>query len=224
MAIKLQVRRDTAVNWTLNNPEVLPGEIGFETDTRRIKIGTIINNLWNDLPYIASIIDNHTHNTTDINFFEDNVQAVMMNFLSSQGDIAVEYDATNDELQLLFKDVITKSIEVQSTWPFQGVQYTVQTLENVSGSVILDISSHNVFHLTLSANTDISIVPTLTSYMTNIAVIIDNTIGSTITWNTSFKWNNGEVPVLTTGLHILSFLTIDSGTTWHNIGQVLNSH
>ena len=32
-------RRDTASNWTLNNTVLLAGEFGYETDTKRIKIG-----------------------------------------------------------------------------------------------------------------------------------------------------------------------------------------
>ena len=35
----IQVRRDTAANWTSVNPTLASGEIGFETDTRRFKIG-----------------------------------------------------------------------------------------------------------------------------------------------------------------------------------------
>ena len=27
------IRRDTAANWTINNPTMLVGEIGYETDT-----------------------------------------------------------------------------------------------------------------------------------------------------------------------------------------------
>jgi hypothetical protein len=37
--IKLQVRRDTAANWTSANPILATGEIGFETDTGKFKMG-----------------------------------------------------------------------------------------------------------------------------------------------------------------------------------------
>lgn len=36
----IQVRRDTASNWTSANPTLASGEIGFETDTGKFKIGT----------------------------------------------------------------------------------------------------------------------------------------------------------------------------------------
>lgn len=39
MAFKIQLRRDTAANWTANNPLLLNGEIGIETDTLKFKIG-----------------------------------------------------------------------------------------------------------------------------------------------------------------------------------------
>ena len=39
MARKIQVRRDTAANWTTENPTLAQGEIGLETDTGKGKIG-----------------------------------------------------------------------------------------------------------------------------------------------------------------------------------------
>jgi hypothetical protein len=39
MAIKIQLRRDLSTNWTQNNPLLLNGEIGIETDTLKLKIG-----------------------------------------------------------------------------------------------------------------------------------------------------------------------------------------
>ena len=45
MAIRIQLRRDTTTNWTTNNPILLPGEIGVETDTLKFKIGN--GSRWN---------------------------------------------------------------------------------------------------------------------------------------------------------------------------------
>ena len=51
---RFQLRRDTSANWTNVNPILLPGELGFETDTGKIKIGN--NNLWNSITsYIADV-------------------------------------------------------------------------------------------------------------------------------------------------------------------------
>lgn len=47
----VQLRRDTAANWTANNPTLLAGEVGFETDTKRAKLGDGVT-AWNSLAYI----------------------------------------------------------------------------------------------------------------------------------------------------------------------------
>jgi len=39
MATKIQIRRDTAANWTSVNPTLSNGEFGYETDTNKLKIG-----------------------------------------------------------------------------------------------------------------------------------------------------------------------------------------
>ena len=62
VAKRLQIRHDTAANWSTANPRLLPGEIGIETDTNRMKLGNGLNN-WNDLVYfpgdstIGSVFD-----------------------------------------------------------------------------------------------------------------------------------------------------------------------
>jgi len=50
MTSRLQNRRDTAANWTTNNPTLAAGEIGYETDTGKFKIGTGSAN-WTTLGY-----------------------------------------------------------------------------------------------------------------------------------------------------------------------------
>jgi len=39
MAIRIQLRRDTAANWTSANPVLRAGEFGVETDTLKVKVG-----------------------------------------------------------------------------------------------------------------------------------------------------------------------------------------
>jgi hypothetical protein len=48
--IRLQLRRDTAANWTSANPTLAEGEIGIETDTGQFKIGNG-SDAWDDLIY-----------------------------------------------------------------------------------------------------------------------------------------------------------------------------
>lgn len=50
---RIQIRRDTAANWTAANPTLLAGEAGYETDTGSFKIGNG-SAAWNALPYAAT--------------------------------------------------------------------------------------------------------------------------------------------------------------------------
>lgn len=50
MANRIQYRRDTAANWTAANPTLALGEPGYETDTKRRKVGDG-SSPWNTLPY-----------------------------------------------------------------------------------------------------------------------------------------------------------------------------
>lgn len=48
--VKMAQRRDTAANWTSANPTLLAGEIGIESDTSKIKLGTGSTS-WTSLSY-----------------------------------------------------------------------------------------------------------------------------------------------------------------------------
>jgi len=51
MADLIQIRRDTAANWTSANPVLAQGELGAETDTSKIKIGNG-STAWTGLSYL----------------------------------------------------------------------------------------------------------------------------------------------------------------------------
>ena len=47
---RIQLKRSTAASWTSNNPVLLSGEIGYETDTKKIKVGDGTT-AWTSLAY-----------------------------------------------------------------------------------------------------------------------------------------------------------------------------
>lgn len=53
MAVQIQIRRDTAANWTSNNPILANGELGLETDTTKIKFGDG-STAWTALDYTVT--------------------------------------------------------------------------------------------------------------------------------------------------------------------------
>lgn len=54
MAIQIQFRRDTASDWTAENPTLVSGELGYETDTGKFKIGDG-STAWNSLAYVSPL-------------------------------------------------------------------------------------------------------------------------------------------------------------------------
>lgn len=66
MAIKLQIRRGTASQWTSADPTLLAGEIGYETDTGNLKIGTG-SAVWTALPYWSSSVPALSSAQTSLN-------------------------------------------------------------------------------------------------------------------------------------------------------------
>lgn len=56
MAHIIQIRRDTAANWTSANPTLAAGEWGYETDTDKLKIGDG-STAWTSLGYLSATSD-----------------------------------------------------------------------------------------------------------------------------------------------------------------------
>ena len=63
MTTKIQLRRDTSANWTSANPTLFSGEIGFETNTGKFKIGNG-SSVWSALDYFLDSSDLSAYLTT----------------------------------------------------------------------------------------------------------------------------------------------------------------
>lgn len=62
--VQMQQRRDTAAGWTSSNPTLLAGELGFETDTYKYKLGDGTT-VWTSLAYASSDPDALVTNNTE---------------------------------------------------------------------------------------------------------------------------------------------------------------
>lgn len=54
MAIRIQQRNDTTINWTTYNPVLAVGEIGLDTDQMKTKIGDGVST-WNELQFLEGV-------------------------------------------------------------------------------------------------------------------------------------------------------------------------
>jgi hypothetical protein len=86
VSTKIVHRRDTAANWTSTNPTLANGEIGFETDTLKFKVGNG-STAWTSLKYSqdASLL-NGTASITALSTTGDINTAGKLNVTASAGD------------------------------------------------------------------------------------------------------------------------------------------
>jgi hypothetical protein len=101
MADIIQIRRDTATNWTSANPTLAQGELGAETDTSKIKIGDG-STAWTSLGYLidaGGYLTATSTNTLTNKTIRDTVYALS----------GLAFDATNGAVQ-------TKTLAANTTF------------------------------------------------------------------------------------------------------------
>lgn len=111
MADLIKFKRGKSTSWTTKNLLLEAGEPGFETDTKRLKIGDG-STLWNDLPYIG----------------EQNIQNYATHYdFPSVGKTNYLYKAETEE-KIYQWDSATLSYEVISS-----VEGTIDDIETIFG-------------------------------------------------------------------------------------------
>lgn len=117
MSVKIQLKRTTASAWTSLNPTLDVGEIGFETDTKKFKIGDG-STVWTSLPY--SITANLASGT-----------------LNDLGDVTITSAANGDFLRwngsAWINDAVNLSTDTVGSFVQSLVAGTGITLANNSG-------------------------------------------------------------------------------------------
>lgn len=153
-----QQRRDTAANWTFNNPTLLAGELGYETDTGKWKIGTG-STAWTSLSYTPwSLIP--AFPITDAS-------------IASNAEIAVSKLADGTARQLLQTDAAgtgvewASNIDVPGTLDVTGAatfdnnviiqgDLTVNGTETIINTQTLDVEDKNIIIGKVTTPTDVT--------------------------------------------------------------------
>lgn len=169
-----------------------------------MKIGTTDHILWNDLDYIVT--DDHTHTVAEITDFGE------------YADVNHTHSVSN------VTDLETSSMNITSPWTFTTPAFALSSLSAVSGAVSINLTQGCFFSLTISNAVTLSVTGSLTGTSAkNLGLVIINGGSAEITWSSVFKFPSGTVPTLTiSGTDIITFVTIDNGLTWLNVGQVLD--
>ena len=153
MADLIQIRRDTAANWTSANPTLAQGELGAETDTSKIKIGDG-STAWSSLAYLIDAGDYLT--ATSTNTLTNKTIAFASNTLT---DVAGTTAA-----QTLTNKTIRDTVYALSGTAFDATNGAVQTKTLSTNTTFTDsLSSGDAIVLQLEAGASYTVTwPTMT--------------------------------------------------------------
>jgi hypothetical protein len=189
----IQVRRDTAANWTSVNPTLAAGEMGFETDTGKFKIGTG-STAWTSLLYATDASD----------------VTGTFSSLTVSGDVTVDtstlkVDATNNRVGIgTASPGYTLDVRGEMRSLFYGEKWTITGTAANSNVTITTTTSCNVYtNLDSTANWGLQVLAS--GYFITDRMAIGDTFVVTHASNqgaTGYYMNNG---IFIDGLYLITF-------------------
>jgi len=196
MAERIQLRRDTAADWTSNNPILAEGEYGYETDTGKHKIGNGVGT-WTALPY-----------NSDVSW------GSIIGTLSNQTDLqaALDLKATSSSVTAKANkagDTFTGEIVTQGGIDNQGVAKNGKTiLTSSSGQVNWVGNEGNMFEITLTEDT---VLNNPSSPVDNapytFRVKQDGSGLHTLTFGSNFRFAGGNAPSVTLDVNAVDYFS-----------------
>ena len=143
MTSRLQQRRDTAANWTSNNPTLAAGEIGLETDTTKFKIGNG-STAWASLSYAAAgTVTSITAGT-----------GLSGGTITGSGTIAIDSTvATLTGSQTLTNKTLTAPVITQTINTQTGTSYTLVLADDTS---LVTLANAAAIALTIPLNSSVA--------------------------------------------------------------------
>ena len=139
---RIQLRHDTATNWTTANPILAEGEVGVETDTNKFKIGDGVT-AWNSLDYQGGgggDLSNY-YTKTETNSLLENKEDVITPIAplsKDQVDIASPATSTEDDGETFTTPNVGSYGTLIANWSGSGSTGTFQVQTTGAGNGILD--------------------------------------------------------------------------------------
>ena len=181
VAIRIQLRRDTAVNWGSANPILRAGEIGIETDSLRFKIGDGVST-WSSRPYVNVLPSELTELSQD---------AVNQALTAGNGITKVYDDASNTITVSVDTSIIANKQYVDDS--LSAVLDSAPGLLNTLNELAAAIGDDPNFFATVAAN-----LASHEADTTNIHGIADTSILITTTGTQTLTNKTLNSPVINT--------------------------
>ena len=207
MASIIQIRRDTAANWTSANPTLAQGELGLETDTLKVKAGDG-STAWNSASYLIDTGGYAAYSDATANFTGN---------LQKSGSPVVTAAYTGD-------------VDVTGELIVDSYNETYAAVTSSSNATTVNCEAGNAFSHTLTENTTFTFSnppASGTAFSFSLEIIQDGSAsGFTVTWPGAVDWPAATAPTLTAAASakdVFVFYTRDGGTTWYGFtaGQAL---
>lgn len=130
----MQLRRDTAANWTSNNPTLSAGEMGYETDTGKFKIGDG-STAWTSLAYKSSTgLTSIVEDTTPELGGEMDAGAHTIGFTETDNGDSSTADTINWTLSNKQKSTLTGVCTFTFTAPSNPCNLLLRLVQDATGS------------------------------------------------------------------------------------------
>jgi hypothetical protein len=244
MASKIQIRRDTASNWTSVNPTLSNGELGLETDTKKLKAGDG-STAWTSLAYYTLATAGYAAYADTTANFTGTLQEGGSNVVTA-GDLGTNVATflgtpSSANLASAVTDETGSGALVFGTGPtltgltlagaITGADNTVTAVNlkdygeitnaigaTGGGTQDIDLNDGNSVSATVdtSANTFTFSDPTASDELCGFTLTLTNGGSQTVNWPSSVDWAAATAPTLTaSGVDVLVFYTIDGGTIWY---------
>ena len=146
MAIRIQLRRDTAANWTANNSLLYPGEVGIETDTLKFKIGPSTATAWNSITSYANTVPSDLTNTLN-----DYILAADLGNPDGPAQLNADGNLLIPSESIIFEGATADVYETTLTITDPTADRTI-TLPNATGTVVLKDSTDTLTNKTFNTN------------------------------------------------------------------------
>lgn len=212
---RIQNKYDLATEWTTNNPILLVGEIGFESDTGKFKIGDGKKN-WNDLPYAASTpaeVDSIQLLDTKVLLEKDLKTYYSVGKVTASGTNPVVIGKAGDSLRTVFNNLfnmdevqpsITSNPSVSCSLSSTADNERDTTISSVSYSISFSDGSYTNSSTTGAGMTDYSFTKGNSSSNTNTSGTLTlpeiYTVGISSTFNTTLNTNYSQGNIAKTNL------------------------
>ena len=129
------IRRDTAANWTSNNPTLLTGEMCYETDTGKFKVGT--GTVWTSTSYSGGVT------APGLGAVTRTVDAKLLDVVSVK-DFGAVGDGTTDD-RAAIQAAINSAMTLGNAVYFPAGVYVMSTMgDTTNGAQIFGVLTNNV--------------------------------------------------------------------------------